>query len=46
MSTQNRQTIVTCHKCKQEATLSDLDATLHRQKWYHLSCWQALVGKI
>jgi hypothetical protein len=45
MSTQNRQTTVTCQKCKKEATLADLDATLYRENWYHLSCWKALVGK-
>ncbi|WP_158507486.1 hypothetical protein [Candidatus Nitrosotenuis cloacae] len=41
----NKQTLVTCQRCKEQTSLSDLDATLYRENWYHLSCWKALVGK-
>lgn len=43
--TANKETLVTCQKCKKQTNLSSLNATLHRQSWYHLSCWKELVGK-
>ncbi|MEM3065541.1 MAG: hypothetical protein QW177_09280 [Candidatus Nitrosotenuis sp.] len=39
------ETWVTCRKCKEQMSLSSLNATLYRQNWYHLSCWKSLVGK-
>ncbi|MGQ0606048.1 MAG: hypothetical protein ACT4OD_03715 [Candidatus Nitrosotenuis sp.] len=38
---EGKQTWVTCQKCKEETNLADLEATLHRENWYHL-----LVGRL
>ena len=35
----------TCVKCKTKLNISERKCTIHKNKWFHLECWNQLVGK-